>query len=59
MGTRMLYPLLALIILGYTSTEMSRLQDEGRVLGIRWKGLYILGWAFRDFNVHDIFSPIK
>ena len=46
----MLYPILSLIILGYTITKTSKFQHEGRVHGIRWKGLEILGWANQDFK---------
>jgi len=42
--------MLSLIILGYTITEMTKLQTEGRVRGTRWKGLEILGWADLDFK---------
>jgi len=48
MGSIMLVPLLALIVLGCTITAMTRLQHEGTYCTC-WKGLEILGWAFWNF----------
>jgi len=50
MGTRMFFPLLTLIVLGYTITAITRIYDESMVDCTIWKGIEILGWALQNFK---------